>query len=313
MAHHQFDLARIGMSGDGARLVRAGAEAVHAGVDVQRARPARRVARPGAPFFGRADDRARVRGQKRLRHGVVLQQSVERVDARVGAAERGAGAAGFAGVRDEEGSAPRLGERAHGLFEACAVSVGLDDGGALRGRGDGRQLAPVGDERGEVDRQDSLRFRACRRFSAVRAHICSGNASSRARLEKRVTSASNCSSTVPVGPWRCLPMMTSALPWARSISASQLSELLRAFARLLVLEVIFLAIHEHHHVGVLFDRARFTQVRELRALVVARFNLTRQLGQRDDRGVQLLGQRLEAGGDLGQLLHAVARRAISSR
>ena len=28
--------------------------------------------------------------------------------------------------------------------------------------------------------------------------------------------------TVPVGPWRCLPMITSALPWTSSISACHL-------------------------------------------------------------------------------------------
>ncbi len=79
----------------------------------------------------------------------------------------------------------------------------------------------------------------------------------------------------------------------------------RADARLLVGEVIFLAIHEHHDVGVLLDRAGFTQVGQLRALVVAVFDLTRQLRQRDDRNVEFLGQRLQAGGDLGDFLHAV--------
>ena len=62
----------------------------------------------------------------------------------------------------------------------------------------------------------------------------------------------------------------------------------------LLLQIIFLAEDEHHDVGVLLDRAGFAQVRQLRALVVAAFDLTRQLRQRDDRHVQLLGQRLEA-------------------
>ena len=70
-------------------------------------------------------------------------------------------------------------------------------------------------------------------------------------------------------------------------------------------EVIFLAIHEDHDVGVLLDRAGFTQVGQLRPLVVAVFDLTRQLRQRDDRNVEFLGQRLEAGGDFGHFLHAV--------
>ena len=71
--------------------------------------------------------------------------------------------------------------------------------------------------------------------------------------------------------------------------------------------VIFLAEDEQHHVGVLLDRARFTQVRELRALVVAAFDLARELRQRHDRHVQFLRQRLELGGDLGHLLHAAFR------
>ena len=81
--------------------------------------------------------------------------------------------------------------------------------------------------------------------------------------------------------------------------------LFAAGPRLLVAQIIFLAEHEQHHVGVLLDRAGFTQVRELRALVVAAFDLARELRERKDRNVELLGQRLEAGGDLGHFLHAV--------
>src|ERR1700738_2070016 len=51
----------------------------------------------------------------------------------------------------------------------------------------------------------------------------------------------------------------------------------RARAGLLVGEIIFLAEHEHHHVGVLLDRAGLTQVRQLRALVVAAFHSPRGL------------------------------------
>ena len=43
------------------------------------------------------------------------------------------------------------------------------------------------------------------------------------RFEKRVTSSSKASATVPVGPWRCLPMMHSARPCARSISLIQVA------------------------------------------------------------------------------------------
>ncbi len=54
-------------------------------------------------------------------------------------------------------------------------------------------------------------------------------------------------------------------------------------ARLLAGEVIFLAVDEEHHVGVLLDRAGFAQVGQLRALVVAVFDLARKLREGDDR------------------------------
>src|SRR5829696_10347686 len=53
----------------------------------------------------------------------------------------------------------------------------------------------------------------------------------------------------------------------------------RADTGLLVGEVILLAVHEDHHVGVLFDRTGFTQVGQLRPLVFAVFDLTRELRQ----------------------------------
>src|SRR5690242_9253075 len=56
-----------------------------------------------------------------------------------------------------------------------------------------------------------------------------------------------------------------------------LEMLFRPGPRFAVLEIILLAINEHHHVGVLLDRAGFTQVRELGALVIAAFDLTGEL------------------------------------
>src|SRR5205809_3921501 len=70
----------------------------------------------------------------------------------------------------------------------------------------------------------------------------------------------------------------------------------RADTRLLIGEVIFLAIHEEHDVSVLLDRTGFAQVGQLRPLVVTVFNLTRELRQGDDRNIELLGERLEIGG-----------------
>jgi hypothetical protein len=53
---------------------------------------------------------------------------------------------------------------------------------------------------------------AAKFFGIGRQSTRSGRWSALARLENFVMVPSNCNSTVPVGPWRCLPMMTSALP-----------------------------------------------------------------------------------------------------
>src|SRR4029078_6214426 len=56
-----------------------------------------------------------------------------------------------------------------------------------------------------------------------------------------------------------------------------LDVLFGARPRLLVAQVVFFAEHEKPNVGVLFDRSRFRQSRELRMLVVAVLDLTREL------------------------------------
>ena len=89
-----------------------------------------------------------------------------------------------------------------------------------------------------------------------------------------VHSRRNVSFTSPVGPLRCLAMMISALLG---------SGVVRLYT--------ILAVHEHHEVRVLLDRSRFSQVRELRAAgLVAGLDRARELRQRDDRDVELLGQ-----------------------
>src|ERR1043165_1904871 len=65
-----------------------------------------------------------------------------------------------------------------------------------------------------------------------------------------------------------------------------LEVLFGAHAGLLVLQVVLLSEHEHHHVGVLLDRARLAQVGKLRALVITVFDLTRELRQRQNAGVK---------------------------
>ena len=76
-------------------------------------------------------------------------------------------------------------------------------------------------------------------------------------------------------------------------------------ARFLAFLIIFVALDEHHHIGVLFDRARFAQVGKLGAFVFAAFDLTGKLGQRDDGDVQLFGNDLQALGDFRDFLHPV--------
>src|SRR6516162_2897550 len=85
--------------------------------------------------------------------------------------------------------------------------------------------------------------------------------------------------------------------------------LVGARPRLLVAQVIFLAEHKEHDVGVLLDRARLAQVGELRPFVIAVLDLARELRERQDRHVELLGERLEARGDLGHFLHTALHGA----
>src|SRR6516225_4263967 len=54
--------------------------------------------------------------------------------------------------------------------------------------------------------------------------------------------------------------------------------LLGAGPRFFILEVVLLAEDKHHHIGVLLNRPRLSQVGELWAFVIAVLNLTRELG-----------------------------------
>src|SRR6195952_5744340 len=68
-----------------------------------------------------------------------------------------------------------------------------------------------------------------------------------------------------------------------------------------LLLVDVLAVQQHHDVGVLLDRARLAQVAHHRALVGALLGTTVELGERDDRHVELLGQQLDLAGELRDL------------
>jgi len=61
-------------------------------------------------------------------------------------------------------------------------------------------------------------------------------------------------------------------------------------------------VQEDHHVGVLFEGARLAQVAHLRLLVGALFRPTVELGDRDHRDLEFLGEKLERPGELADLL-----------
>src|SRR6185437_15082386 len=65
----------------------------------------------------------------------------------------------------------------------------------------------------------------------------------------------------------------------------------------LVAVVVLLPVEEHHEVGVLLDRARLAQVGEHRPLVVTLLGRAVELGERDDRKVEVLRDLLQAAGD----------------
>ena len=75
---------------------------------------------------------------------------------------------------------------------------------------------------------------------------------------------------------------------------------LAGLLRLLVEVVV--TVQQDHHVGVLLDRTRFTQVRHLRALVGALLGATVQLRDRDDGYLELLREQLERTRELRHLL-----------
>ncbi len=133
------------------------AEAVHAGVDVDRrrriaaGRPA--MLRPFVDLGHRAEDGTQVECAIDARGAG--QQAVQHVDHRITGS--GAHPPGFRQMGDEEGAAARLPERRHGPLDADAVGVRLDDRGRV-GPGAVAQEPPVRRERIEVDGENPSRL-----------------------------------------------------------------------------------------------------------------------------------------------------------
>ena len=69
--------------------------------------------------------------------------------------------------------------------------------------------------------------------------------------------------------------------------------------------VVLVAVDEEDEVGVLLDRAGLAEVGEDRALVLALLDGARELGERDDRHVEVAGEHLQRARDLRDLLHPV--------
>ncbi len=74
--------------------------------------------------------------------------------------------------------------------------------------------------------------------------------------------------------------------------------------------VVFVAVQEHDHVGILLDGTRVTQVGQHGLLVGTGFRTARELCAADDGYHQILCHDLHGAGNLGDLLHAVVHPAV---
>ncbi len=114
-------------------------------------------------------------------------------------------------------------------------------------------------------------------------------------FSKRVYWFMNASVTVPIGPLRCFAMMISAM-----FSSSGFLFVVDGGTE-----------DEHHEVGVLFERARFAEVRQHRTMIRSRFRGAAQLRQRDDRTAQFLREPLQRSRDRRKLLLTVVEAAAA--
>ena len=71
--------------------------------------------------------------------------------------------------------------------------------------------------------------------------------------------------------------------------------------------IIIIAVNKEHHIGVLLDRAGFTQVCQTRTalIIAALFRSARKLRQTQHRNIQLFRHDFQRTRDLADLLHAV--------
>ena len=114
---------------------------------------ARRKRSPFLDLLEGAEHRAQV--EFRIGRAGAGQEPVQHVDRRIG--RNGAGADRLAQMRDEEGAAAGTGKGRHGLLDADAIGVGLDDSRGVCAAGVVAQDAPVRGEGVEIDMEDATR------------------------------------------------------------------------------------------------------------------------------------------------------------
>ena len=155
MAHHERNavIAGVDARDDALRLGHRQAEPVHAGIDVDggAARPTRAAAEhvPFGEFVEVADHGLAVD----LGVGIagVLEEAAEHIERR--SRHRRAHDARFIERGNEERLAAGGGKRPRHLFGAAAIGIRLDDTGAFGWHRRLLELAPVGDDGVEIDRQ----------------------------------------------------------------------------------------------------------------------------------------------------------------
>ncbi len=160
MAHYQCDavIAGIDARNQALRLGDRHAEPVHAGIDMngRAARPAGAAAEhvPFGEFVEIADHRLAVDLGVDL--AGVLEETVEHID-RSRRRYRSANHAGLIERGDEKRLAAGSRQRAGDLGCAAAIGIRLDDAGAFGRHRRFLELAPVGDDGVEIDRQHAGR------------------------------------------------------------------------------------------------------------------------------------------------------------
>ena len=242
-------LAREQLRQRAAQVVEPESEPVHAGVDLQV------VAQPLLVAGGGRLHRLRGAGRRDGRRQPAVEQAVEIADAEraehqdLGPHAGGAQHRSFLDVGAGEQIGAGLLERARHLARAVPVGVRLDDGNDAAAAWSG-PFAPEPRDRSRGSWTGARRGRRCATVGRIMRPA--------ARFSKRVNSRMKASLTTPVGPLRCLPMISSATPCAVG------------GRRRVLVGVDVLAVDEDDDVGVLLERARFAQVGQLRPVIRSR-------------------------------------------